>query len=148
MRRLFLPICVFALVLAFGWFPYSWVRQARESTLSITSCEGNGIGAWQMILEREQGPNGQLPDARGRALLATRYRAQSTHFALVCNTDAPYQWDEGVRRMTPAEQARPLAWCGRSHGFTERWRNVLFSDLSVRRVREGTQRERDPAHLR
>ena len=31
----------------------------------------------------------------------------------------------------------PLAWCGESApGFTTRWRNVLFSDLTVRRVPE------------
>lgn len=125
------------LLLALLWFPYAAFQQLQSRNASVANCEDNGIGAWKLILRIHAGDHSdRLPTAAERASLATQYRASSTHFALTCNMGQPYVWNDGPRRVTSAEKAEPLAWCGKPHGFTEHWRNVLYTDLSLRKLPE------------
>jgi hypothetical protein len=118
------------------WFPFAALQDLRSNIGSMGSCEDNGLGAWKLILDRfAESHAGRLPTEQERAALAPKYRAQSTHFQLTCNTGAPYRWSQAPRK-TSAASAVPVAWRGAPHGFTRKWRNVLYSDLKRRRVPE------------
>jgi hypothetical protein len=132
----FLGLLIGSALLGALWFPYVAFQDARSRMASLANCEDNGLGAWRLILRQfAESHAGQLPTEQERAVLAPKYRAQSTHFALTCNTGAPYCWGRAARK-TSAGAAVPVAWCGAPHGFSRKWRNVLYSDLSLRRVPE------------
>jgi len=119
---------------------YRVVQQLRQTTAEVDSlciCEDNGIGAWRTILQQYADEhNGSLPDVAQRQHLAQQYKQSSSHFQLTCNTGAPYQWDNAIRHVDK-QHLRPVLWCGKPHGVTRLWRNVLYSDLQVRRRAQG-----------
>jgi hypothetical protein len=84
---------------------------------------------------------GRLPQKHERNEVARPYQQRSTHYALVCNKRAPYVWGE-VSEIP--ETPVPLVWCGTAHGYRDRWRNVLYSDWSIRQVDEETARRWQP----
>ena len=124
------------LLAALAWIPYALYRQLRETAASAAICLDDGVGNWQSILADFSASHaGRLPDAAQRVQLVSLYRAQSWSNRVRCNKGAPYEWNAGVTRVA-TKDAVPLLWCGRPHGFTSKWRNVIFSDLKWRRVPE------------
>ena len=67
-----------------------------------------------------------------RDQIALRLKRGTPH-ALQCNEGGDYLWkpDPIYTSVVPLV---PIVWCGRPHGVTEKWRNVIYSDLSIRRV--------------
>ena len=132
----FLGLAIGFALLGALWFPYAAFQDMRSRVASLANCEDNGLGAWKLILDQFAASHaGRLPTPQERAVLASKYRAQSTHFQLTCNTGAPYRWSRAPRKTSTAA-AVPVAWCGAPHGFTRKWRNVLYTDLKLRRVSE------------
>lgn len=138
-RKAALGVFLLISVCGTAWGVFSAMNFLADFNADINSLsvsEDNGIGAWRTILSiytEEHG--GRLPDAREREKLATVYKQSSSHFVLRCNMGAPYQWNPSLRHKSE-HNAVPLVWCGKPHGLTHRWRNVMFSDLAVRRVPE------------
>lgn len=124
-----------ALCLGLLWFPYAAYQDQRSHAASRAACEGHGLPDWQQLLQEfSAGHHGGLPSPTQRKTLAYRHRRESDIPVLECNTGADYQWNDAVR--TVGGKPVPLAWCGRPHGFWRKWRNVLYSDLTLRQVPE------------
>jgi hypothetical protein len=129
-------VVVVVLLCAMGVFAHGAFEDARLQKRSREVCERSGLGEWKAILETyAQQRAGALPSAAEREELAAKHIAALLRSALLCDTGAPYVWNSGVTRMNTGKRT-PLAWCGQPHGYVSKWRNVLFSDLRLRRVSE------------
>lgn len=118
-----------AALLPLLWFPYAAVRQVSASSSSYANCDDDGLGGWRLLLRSYADQHGgELPGPSERERLAQR----ASH-GLTCNLGSGYEWDDAQSRVTSSENARILAICARPHGFTHRWRNVLLTDLTLRR---------------
>lgn len=113
-----------AVVLPLGYVQF---QQWRAEARSFCNCESDGLHWWRNVLRR-------YAEEHGGRLLSPAERASLTP-PFGCDTGAPYTWNDAVRRV-PAGGVVPLVWCGHPHGFTRRWRNVLFSDFEIRHVPE------------
>jgi hypothetical protein len=103
----------------------------------VCNCEDDGIGRWRFVLgQYADAHKGSLPNPDEREKLAVDERARSFPQALTCNLGAPYEWSARQVRVTPPGEAVPLAWCGQPHGFTRKWRNVLYTDLTIHQIPE------------
>lgn len=134
--RRFMGLAVACVAVGLLWFPYAGYRDLESNVASLSVCEDNGLGAWRLILSMYADEHGgTLPTPQQLPALAVRYRREDSHFQLTCDTRAEYVWNPKVRRTTK-DASQPLVWCGKPHGFRRKWRNVLFSDLTLRRVPE------------
>jgi len=117
------------LMLGGGWFLHATYQQAREAGLFAAICNDDGLRAWQREVGWFAGDHkGRLPTAEERKELENPRPKR-------CNKKPGYQWNATVLRVSN-DPRLPLAWCGAPHGYTRRWRNVLFSDLTLERVPE------------
>ena len=128
------------LVAVFGIYSVcQYVRQELAQTESLSNCQDNGIGAWGDSLAfyaKENG--GRLPNSDQRIRLEEEMRATSSHFAFTCNQGGGFIWNPTVTKVSAenAIDAQPVVWCAKPHGVTYKWRNVIFSDLTQRKVPE------------
>ena len=134
--RRFLMLTTGFAALGLLWFPYVGLQEWRALAASDSVCEDHGIDGWRDILAAYSRNNGgRLPTAQQRLVFGGRYRSGMGGHALTCNTGAEYEWNPYPTRVTTG-RALPVAWCGKPHGFQRKWRNVLFTDLTVRRLNE------------
>jgi hypothetical protein len=111
------------------------LRQMNACAASAARCE-DALSHWRVLIASFAGDHdGRLPRASERHLLAGADRLYTDPQSLRCNTGLPYHWNENVRQVD-GTGAVPLMWCGRTHGYTYHWRNVLYSDLTLRKVPE------------
>jgi hypothetical protein len=133
MSRHALIAAIVLLALAGALYLAGEVRETLARIRSLSWCEDNGLGAWGQVLSAFAAENAdRLPTAAERKTLARRYRRLSSHYQFTCDTGAPYEWSPTPLRV--GRGAIAVAWCGRPHGHRRPWRNVLFDDLSLRRV--------------
>jgi len=114
-----------------------YFAQVFEEILASTTCESEGIYYVQLALQAYAGEHGgQLPPEPAlRSWAAQHADAIWTTLPSRCNKGT-FVW---AREMGSVARAPfgAVVWCGGAHGLWRRWRNVIFDDLSLRRVPEG-----------
>jgi hypothetical protein len=123
-------VCIFGVV----WYGGRRLAQQRAEILSLCNCEDT-LEKWKTFLHGfADDHSGCLPTEQQRkAYDDLNYRIR--HYRLNCDTEAPRVWNDSLRKPLAAHPV-PLVWCGRPHGVTHQWRNVLFSDFRIERVDE------------
>jgi hypothetical protein len=135
-RRFALLTLATALCGWLGWTAFASFQQLRARAASTSNCESDGLCGWRWVLQEYAAAHGgRFPPASKRAALEARGRTGGRSFALRCDTGAPYVVALPSTKPDP-RRPEPIVWCGKPHGFTERWRNVLYSDFAIRRVPE------------
>jgi hypothetical protein len=105
-----------------------WGGQVFSDILSAGGCESEGLPKIQSaLIDATEKGRVMLPRSR-EALIGLGI---DPHDLPVSSTCGVYQW-----ATKSGTGIYPLVWCERPHGIITRWRNVLFSDLSLERVPE------------
>lgn len=113
------------------------VVQFNERTRFIANCDSEGLRWIEMrVTQFAAEHEGRLPS---RAELEEELKKASNRgqSELCCfrgpDDHQPYVWNEGIKRVD-RNNPRLFVGCPRPHGYTRKWRNVLFGDLKRMRV--------------
>jgi hypothetical protein len=110
------------------WFPFAALQDTLERISEEANCLDDGITQWRTLLDDFADTHrGRLPTARERLALEARFRAERGH-GMACRVGVGYEWNQAATRRNK-DHPVPLVWCKKPHGFTHKWRNVLFTDL-------------------
>lgn len=134
-RRAHRLITCLLLALFAAWGVYS--LQKWEEMVSVGGCESEGlVYVREIMADYAAAHSGRLPTREEARVWARQHpeRPWQGSFPEGCNTGR-YAW-RSEYSSGGAGDFQPLVWCGRSHGLWYRWRNVIFADLSLRKVPE------------
>jgi hypothetical protein len=113
-----------------------FVGQVHEESASI-GCESEGL--WYVTIalrEYADQHSGQLPPTSQEAVAWAAGQKNEVWGELPTGcSKGRFVWS-GCRKKTGSVGTRPIVWCNAPHGLYSQWRNVIFSDLSFRRVPE------------
>jgi hypothetical protein len=117
-----------------GMAGYQWFAQEQETSNSKL-CETQALQSVQSAMKAYAEGHDDLVPLKDQLLpWAVANYGQSWQIATGCDK-GEYKWaDLSIHTRTLAHV--PLVWCAEPHGYMTKWRNVIFDDLSIRKVPE------------